>query len=425
MKFHNKYLLYIRLNIAIILTLCACSNSNYVENVENYNTAIETDDMQSNSDNHSSHLPIDGTEFPYTGIPRIVIETENFQAIKNRETEIPAKLQIWGEHAPESKVMDLTIRGRGNSTWGYPKKPYAIKFKEKQAFLGMPKAKKWVMLANYRDRTLIRNALAFEIARQTSQAWVPQGRFVDVYLNKEFIGNYYICEKIEVAKNRLTLNEGEFLIEFDKKYDEEYKFKSSFKSLPVNIKYPKEPSNYEFDNIHNFIDTVECILYENCYDLNIQNYIDLQSFASYLIIQEITQNEEIVHPKSVYAYKDSTLHIGPVWDYDWQTFTSFKSGIRNAKRLWYDALKKQAVFKGIIKAEWDADKDHIMGLSNFIDSIANYTSKSNEMNYKLWPINLTTFLSGDEDKDFNESILSIKKILLNRMTELDSLFNLL
>lgn len=77
----------------------------------------------SNANNScSSNLFIDDNEYPYTGIPRIVIETENLQKVADREIEIPAKLQIWGEKEPESEIWDLTIRGRGNSTWKYPQK---------------------------------------------------------------------------------------------------------------------------------------------------------------------------------------------------------------------------------------------------------------------------------------------------------------
>ena len=86
------------------------------------------------------YLPIDDTEYPYAGIPRIVIVTENYREIRDRETEIPAKLQVWGEHAPESEILDLTIRGRGNTSWtDMPKKSYKIEFIQKQSLLGMPK----------------------------------------------------------------------------------------------------------------------------------------------------------------------------------------------------------------------------------------------------------------------------------------------
>lgn len=80
----------------------------------------------------------------------------------------------------------------------------------------MPRAKKWVLLANYRDRTLIRNSVAFELARKTSLVWTPEGRYAEVFLNRKFMGCYYVCEKIEIKKNRLELGDGAFLLEFDK-----------------------------------------------------------------------------------------------------------------------------------------------------------------------------------------------------------------
>ena len=368
-------------------------------------------------------LPLNDSEYPYAGIPRIVIETENHREIKDRETEIPAKLQVWGADAPESEVMELTIKGRGNNTWGKPKKPYTIKFNKTQAFLNMPDAKKWVMLANYRDRTLIRNALAFEVARQTNQKWVPQGRFVDVILNNKFIGNYYICEKIEIKKNRLEIKSNGYLLEFDANYDEDYKFRSTYKNFPINIKYPKEPSNNDYIYIQTYIDSIECILYGNCRNTDIQKVLNLQSLASFWIVQEISQNEEIMHPKSLFAYKDTILNIGPVWDFDWQTFTSSKKGLRNKKYFWLDSLKKNKLFTETVKQEWNSNKDKILSLTNFIDSISSYIHQSNEKNFLLWPINTSSGHCGDETMDFEKSIYTLKESFTSRFYELDSLFN--
>ena len=411
------------LGIVICSLILGCSNSEYTNGTRWNDIIVSQDSNASANSSKSDYLPLDDSEYPYAGIPRVVIETINHQTIKDRETEIPAKLQIWGEDAPESEVMDLTIRGRGNTTWTYPKKPYAIKFNEKQAFLGMPKAKKWVMLANYRDRTLIRNAVAFEIARKTSLKWTPSGRFADVFLNNKYIGNYYICEKIEVKKNRLELDENSFLIEFDSHYDEENKFRTSYKNLPANIKYPKELSEEQFNYIRNYIDTIECNLYGKCDSLDIQKYLNLHSLASYWIIYDITQNDEMLYPKSVFVYKDSVLNFGPIWDFDWQTFTSEKKGIRNKHRLWISALNKKDYFLNIVKSDWNSHKSLFEATTSYIDSIAAYIYKSNETNHKLWPINISEDLCGDEEKDFHTSIDMLKSTLLNRIQELDSLFN--
>lgn len=405
----NMQSFYFRLSyILIALFFFACSN------YEGFNS--------SEWEKKRDYLPIDDTEYPYAGIPRIVIETENFRQIRDRETEIPAKLQIWGEKAPESDVIDLTIRGRGNITWLYPKPSYAIKFNQKQAFLGMPKAKKWVMLANYRDRTLIRNALAFEIARQTSQKWVPQGKFADVFLNKRFIGNYYICEKIEAKQTRLNLSTNDFLLEFDTHFDSEYKFVSYYKKLPVNIKYPNSLTQESFSYIHAYIDSIECVLYKDCKNTDIRKFIDLQSLASYWIVQEVTQNLEITYPKSVYAYKDSILQFGPVWDFDWQTFTSKKKGLGAKDALWLKPLRENKNFRNIVRSEWDNCKKRLSNLIVFIDSLADYIKISNEQNTNRWRTSISDDLAGDEDLSTDSAIQLMKNVYLNRLNELDSLF---
>lgn len=407
-----SFVLAALLTAFVTIAFIACSNNELVEPNDNDDTVID-------------YIPLDDTEYPYAGIPRIVIETENRREIKDRETEIPARLQIWGEKVPESEVMTLTIKGRGNTTWDYPKKPYTITFSKKQSILGMPNAKKWILLANYRDRTLIRNALAFEIARSTSQKWVPQGRFVELFLNKKYLGNYYICEKIQASKNRLHLGQNDYLLELDIKYDGMKKFKSSYKNFPINIKHPDLISNEQVSFINDYINSIECNLYGYCNDPGSLKKINLQSLASYWIIQEISQNNESGYPKSVYAFKDSVLNFGPIWDYDWNTFTSTKKGFLIKNYLWLDTLSKNRIFIDIVKKEWNANKRAFIQKIPFIDSLANYTKQSNERNHKIWPIKLEKELAGDEDKDFSASIQMLKEVYQRRLEELDQLFNTL
>ena len=126
----------------------------------------------------------------------------------------------------------LSVKGRGNSTWNYPKKPYALKLDKKSEMLGMKKHKRWCLLANWMDRTLMRNAVAFEISRHTGLDWTPDGRFVEVILNGEHLGNYYLCEQIKVDKNRVDVAEpdpadvsGGYIFELDSNYDEVNKFR--------------------------------------------------------------------------------------------------------------------------------------------------------------------------------------------------------
>ena len=376
-------------------------------------------------DSISEDLPLDDTEYPYVGIPRIVIETENRREIKDKKTEIPAKLQIWGKNAPESEVMELTIRGRGNSTWGEPKKPYSIKFKEKQSLLGMAEAKKWVLLANYLDRTLIRNAVAFEIAKKTNLEWTPSGKFAEVFFNGSFLGNYFVCEKVQINKNRLNISNDSYLLEFDVNYDEEFKFKTSIKNLPVNIKNPDMPSEAQFAYIATYIDTIECIFYGDCQNLAIEDYLDLQSFADFFIIFELTENGEPFYPKSIFMYKDSRLlKAGPIWDFDWGTFIEKNvNGWIINNTLWYNALFKNQTFKKKLQDNWTQYKNKFEQILPFIDSLANYIKVSNNRNIALWPISIQSTDFPDKDKSFDEAISMMKQTYSARIVKLNVLIH--
>ena len=224
----------------------------------------------------------------------------------------------------------------------------------------MPKAKKWVMLANYRDRTLIRNAVALEIARRTSPNWVPRGQFADIFLNNKFIGNYYICEKIEVNQNRLNLESNGVLLEFDKHYDEEFQFRTAIGNYPTIIKYPKEPTDEQFHNIENFVND----FVESVYNQHEYNHVDINSFVDYFIVNEIAQNSEIQSPKSFFSYIDNkgNLTAGPVWDFDYETFTVSKRGLRNIYGFFKDLIISSRV-KLLVLSSFS--KDFKSNLSNF------------------------------------------------------------
>ena len=194
---------------AIVIT--ACSNSEPVGNIngsdtfpsenafnvhETAHSATPTSgDPQDQPTSITKYIPLDDTEYPYAGIPRIVIETENRRAIKDRETEIPARLQIWGEEAPESEIMELTIRGRGNTSWLYiPKKSYKIEFVNKQEMLGMPKDRDWALISNYADKTLMKNYLMYHLSAKMGIFYAPRCEFAELYINSEYLGVYLLTE---------------------------------------------------------------------------------------------------------------------------------------------------------------------------------------------------------------------------------------
>lgn len=247
------------------------------------------------------------------------------------------------------------IRLRGNSTQNFPKKPFAIKLVGKAEVLGMPKHKRWVLLANWMDRTMLRNAVALDIAHRVDSAyvnnednytednggigWSPRGTSVEVVMDGRHVGNYYLCEQIKIDGDRVnikdciedviddgnanpTMADCGYLLEFDDNFDEVDRFRTG-RGLPCMFKDEvKQYSADIYNQVKARIEAVEANLENGNYaytDLNINSLVD------YFLIQELTFNDEYKHPKSVYMIIDGEgkLTAGPVWDFDWQTFVDY------------------------------------------------------------------------------------------------------
>lgn len=246
------------------------------------------------------------------------------------------------------------IRLRGNSTQKFPKKPFAIKLVSKASVLGMPKHKRWVLLANWMDRTMLRNSVALNIAHCVDAAyvntegdytggigWSPRGYSVEVVMDGRHVGNYYLCEQIKIDGDRVdikdciediigdgnanpTMADCGYLLEFDDNYDEVDKFRTA-RGLPCMFK--DEVTKYSadiFNQVKARIEAVESNLEAGNYEAAYSD-LDINSVIDYFFIQELTFNDEYKHPKSVYMLidGDGKLTAGPVWDFDWQTFINY------------------------------------------------------------------------------------------------------
>lgn len=140
-------------------------------------------------------------------LPVIYVTTPQQTPILSKDDWVEdGNICIWMTNGIIGDLGGTSVKGRGNSTWSFPKKPYAIKLDKKAEVLGMPKHKRWVLLANWIDRTLMRNHIAFTIAKNTeSLGWTPRGEFVELILNGKHLGNYYLCEQIKIDKTELIL----------------------------------------------------------------------------------------------------------------------------------------------------------------------------------------------------------------------------
>lgn len=227
---------------------------------------------------------------------------------------------------PDGSVVynsrEVAVKARGNSTFTKPKKPFAVKLKGKNGLLGMTPNKRWTLLANFMDHSLLRNTLALNIAKQASLDWTPDSRMVDVVVNGQPQGCYQLCEQIRIGKDWIEIDkENGFLIEVDNYPNEKYRIDTKFRHLPVNVKSPEEPSPQQMASIEKYLNEIEQMLYGNTdSDLALlyRNCIDMDAFADWWLVHELTLNAEPNGPRSCYMYKDKDglLKADPVWDFD-------------------------------------------------------------------------------------------------------------
>ena len=260
--------------------------------------------------------------FTATNLPLIIINTENNIEPKTRTTYINSQIIIINNNKININ-QTASIKLRGHSTSTYPKKPYKIKFNKKQEILSLSgKYKNWVLLANYLDKSLIRNLLAFKISKIIGLEFTPRCESVDLIMNGNFRGNYLICDQIEVKEGRVDIEEiteddetRGYLIEIDARADSEEKYFRTNKGILIEIKYPDSDDITQAQEhyIKQFMDILE----KNAYNGNL-TYIDLDSFYKYFIMQEFCADIDIVL-SSFYLTKrkeDDKLYFGPVWEYD-------------------------------------------------------------------------------------------------------------
>ena len=351
----------------------------------------------------------------HSGLPILFINTPAAAGIPPKTADWLANtnLTVYDVDCSIAYSGTAGIRGRGNSTWKYPKKPYALKLDSKAEILGMPKHKRWVLLANWLDRTLLRNHVAFHIAMQTGLDWTPRGHFVEVVLNGDHIGNYYLCEHIKVDKNRVDIDEldagevdGGYIMEVDSYYDETFKFKSAVKGFPYMFKDPDEVDDAQFAFMQEFIDNLENSLYDTARlrSGEYAQYLDIDSFVDWWIVYELTGNTETRHPKSTYVHKDKggKLKAGPVWDFDWKTFRPENDTWVTKNHLYYDAFFADPVFVAKVKERWNLHKEKLRAIPAFIESEAEYIRNSESINHQMWPVTQNT--NGDISLSFNEAV---------------------
>ncbi len=374
-------------------------------------------------------------------VPLPVIRIEAYAPVADTETWIDGTIEIEGNGAFEDlPLMATKIKGRGNSSWKWEKKPYALKLSSKTEVLGMPRHKRWCLIANYMDRTLMRNRVAHYIASHTSLRWTPRTRYADVYFNGTFLGNYLVVEQIKIDPNRLDIDElspadtegdaltGGYLLEMDSYFDEVYKFRSTCSDMPVNVKSPDETIAPEQGRyIQNYFNAADNLLFDKDYR-DPSPMFDLTSFVDYWIVNELMGNQEIKHPKSFYVHKPrlGKLTAGPVWDFDYGTLTlaDAERWMVKTTNQWYIRLLSSRKVRRLARARWEALYPFLCTVPDYIEAQRSYIEESARRNFAIWP-DITigseiTYPNGDEKFSFDEAVDRLKGTYSIRLAWLDA-----
>ena len=237
------------------------------------------------------------------------------------------RTELNGDGSYADRLLPGKIRGRGNSTWEwYDKKPYRIKLDKKHKLLGLAKAKSWVLLANYRDVTDLMNTFVFELGRWMGLPYTNHTRYVELFVNDEYVGLYQLTEQIQQGESRVAVSdERGILLSLDTDDGPELSPGESNNvwtkvfGMPAAVKYPEDEqlTAARRDSIRNVFATLEEAINHQDY-ATASTLMDMESFVRYLIIQQLIYNVELSSPRSIYIHKDGDgpWTMGPLWDFD-------------------------------------------------------------------------------------------------------------
>lgn len=384
------------------------------------------------TDESPEYLVMDDSEYPYAGLSRMVLETEDFGEIRDRETYLNAHLQIYGKKSPESEVMELQVRGRGNSSFKMPKYGMKLKFPQKISLFGMPENKEWALVGNFGDKTYLRNYMMSRLSTWLGAAYTPRMLFVELYLNRKYVGLYLLSETVKVGKNRVNIpkNDTCFLLEKENvnKFDPPYVTTDSGNIFHINS--PKDPSEKTQALVLKHLNEFEDQMFRNSFiGENIEDWIDLDAYALFYWVQEYSKNEDGNFLRSIFFTweKGGPIRFGPLWDFDLAFGNASRDAVKPPERWynrtnpWFSSLYRQSLIQKKLKSYWRENRDVFAAL---IDSVPLYRSMiepavQNEL--KRWPImsNTENWALKDPYDSYDEAVKTMIEWMKKRLRWID------
>ena len=359
----------------------------------------------------------DSSEDPEMDLPAIHIFLNDctLEEIHDGATGIPYggnTLDLDGK-----EYTNVRVKGRGNSSWKMPRRSYQIKLHNRDSVLGMPPAKKWLLIANYADASLMRNKLMYDLAAQIMD-FAPQSEFADLWIDGDYRGVYLVCQRIATGKTSLNLkSEQGILAEIDTFYwhDADSYFKSNYSPAVFTLKdspaddMEKEDSlaRKSFSDFEDYVRRFEDLLYAEEKDWEqISSMMDVESFLSFYLLEEFSENPDSCRT-SLYLYQDGpddVLHMGPVWDFDKALGYAQKGKyggdperdyVSNIQEYmgtendctWYTELMKIPEFQDAVQEYYQTTaRDVFLSSGQLIEDYRHRIAKSAEYTESIWPV---------------------------------------
>jgi glycopeptide antibiotics resistance protein len=350
-----------------------------------------------------------------TYLPTITINTTDAQEITSKEFYVTGTYKIAGLDGSILHEGSLEIKGRGHSTWDMPKKPYRLKLTDKAALMGMPSNKHWVLLANYADKTLMRNDLAFKLSQMLGMEYTPRSVHVELSLNGSYQGVYQLTEHIRIGTDRINIPElkvtdtsedkisGGYLIEVDARRGEDFCFDSTKTSMVFCLSSPETllESGWEEQKqyIVNYVNQTDEAIFGDQFkdtDTGYAAYIDVDSAIQYYLINELFKNVDagFIFSSFLFKKRNGKLFFGPIWDFDFAIGNVDYGGADNPEGWhilnapWYKRMFEDPAFELKVKTRWKQMKTAGMldALFQHIDNQTVFFNDAQGNNFNKWPI---------------------------------------
>lgn len=322
---------------------------------------------------------------------QLVVTTEGGAPVLDRDTDVAGTMTLDGI------AHEVEIKGRGNSTWNFPKKPYKLTLGEDAALVGTTPQEDWVLLANAADRSAMRTHTAFAIADRTRLAWTPQSRPVELVLNGVPQGLYQLTEQVEVKPGRVELSDDDYLLEINERFvrDGDRGFRTVRRRTPIVFKDPDDPERGDIIRVRRHVQAFEKALYGKRFTdprAGYRPYIDLGSFIDWYLVEELFRNTDSNFSSSVFVSwtPGGKLTMGPVWDFDLSAGTAFRRTVPSRGwhtrlgRHWISRMLTDPDFALRVKKRWTTLRPRVERIISQLPGAAQSLAPAAEADWAQW-----------------------------------------